>query len=249
MGEHMIKQVTSFLVLLTFSFTTMAAPLAHSKSVSSVLTKYDYLLTSHPQAHEADFQAKSMQKFKAELQSVVESSSRAELESSFDEILNEIPTQEKREVYLKVLKNSSKEELVEFLANPMLLADSLRGQSANFFVEGEPVLNAVIFLFAGLIIAAIISAVVDNAKYERFESYEMERGCTALYDHEEVAMKENAMNKCLSQAKYPETCRSTGLSDRTGYDTISGYDREGYWEHTETYAACVATAKADKKVE
>jgi hypothetical protein len=235
--------------MLTFSFTAIATPFTQSKNISNIMSNYDYLVTSHPQAHEVEFQKESLKKFKADLEVAVATASEKELKESFDKILAEIPTKEKREVYLKLLQNSSKTEIAAFLASPKLLAETLQGQSANFFVRGEPMINAMIFLFAGLIIAAIVNSIIQHAKYQFYNSYEVSGGCSAQYNDTKEALKANVMGKCLADATNPETCRHTGFSTGEDIDTYCDRDREGEYCWNETSYTCVANAKADKKVE
>jgi hypothetical protein len=241
----MFKQLLCSIMLMTFSFTSIAAPYSQNKSISSIMTKYDYLMTSHPQSHEEAFQADTMKKFKMDLSKAVKDASKEELLESFDDVLAEIPTKEKREVYLKLLKNSSKEEMTAFLASPRLLTDALQGQSANFFVDGEPMISAVLILIVGIIIMAVVIGTIEDSKYEFFASFEVAGGsCTYLDEGTRAAMKENALSRCASGATHPDTCVSTGF---TTHQNSERYDDD--YQFPERFYSCTAGARADKIIE
>ncbi len=216
----MLKWITN-LLLFIFCFNSFALPLKKASDVSEVMQKYDYMLTAHPEAHDKSFRAKTMEDFKEELMSSVSKANDAELQIAFDSILNEIPSQEKRETYLKVLKNSSKEEVASYLTDPKLLEDALRGESANFFITGDLVLDIALILIGALILYAIIEAIVFAIKYKKYEStYSFSWGgaCTISnmeynYSYYEIeAIKDNAYNKCRNEAEHPSTCSWAGWS-------------------------------------
>ena len=212
----MLKHFISYFLLMVFAVNSFAAPIGNAKDISGIMMKYDYLLSSHPQAHEKSFKDSSLVKFKKELEAAVLENSKEENELEFREILQNIPTQEDRDAYLKVLKNSSKTQIVAMLADPKLLEASIRGESANFFVKGKPLINTAIILVAALLIYAIVMNVIENGKWQRFQSSSSVRAGTCettwVPDHELDAIIEDARSKCETQANHPETCKSNGFN-------------------------------------
>ncbi len=245
----MFKLILNSIFLFVFSFQTIAAPLNEAKSIKDVMVKYDYLLSAHPDAHKKEFRDKMIKKFQEDLKVSVNNTSKEELKKSFDQLLNEIPSKEKRETYLKVLKNSSKKEIVSYLTDPTLLQDSLKGESANFFITNSVALDIIIIVFGGLILYAIIEAIVVAIKYETFKSYSLSFGgaCTTSnlewnYSYAQIeAAKDNAYSKCRNGAKHPSTCKWAGWD----WNETSYYDE---WDDSTYYDCSVkATYRADRK--
>ncbi len=127
-----MKKMMAQLLLITFSLSTFATQ--PQNEVKNIVKKYDYLLTSHPQAHEADFRAETIESFEDELNTFIDSASDEELKAGFATIINQIPSQEKRASFLKILSNSSDAELAKYLSDPELLSQSIQGEGANFFM-------------------------------------------------------------------------------------------------------------------
>ena len=227
----MIKKFTTYVLLLAFSWNTMGAPIEKAHNLNKIMTKYDYLLSSHPQAHEKNFRASTIEKFQAELGNAVSTASKAELNDSFNTILEQIPTQDKREAYLKVLQNSSKSDISRFLTDPTLLADSLRGESANFFT-GSTGLDILIIAIAALLVYALIAAIVNVVKYQTFYAsfYLTAPSCTS-YSVENYNSPsdvdeniETARARCESRANNPNTCQYSGWSFTERSDSL-GFTR------------------------
>ncbi len=236
-----MKSVSTFIILCLFSFTVLAQPYTRvNSSVDTILKKYDYLLTSHPQAHESEFKAKTLKDFTIELKASLENSSKEDVLKNFESILNKIPQQEKREAYLKMIKNSSKDELAAFLSNPQLLSDSLRGEGSNFaMITGEPVVDVILYVVGAVILYAIIESIVLAIKYEDFKSYQTYLGFVGICDQatlnaqtnstEREAMKNDAAAKCDANARRPITCEFSGwsysFSQGSTFDQVDEYTR------------------------
>jgi hypothetical protein len=217
-------------------------------NIENVLTKYDYLLTSHPQAHEADFKAKTLEKFKSDIRVSLQGSTKAEIEKGFDTILNKIPQKDKREAYSKMIQNISKENMAMFLANPQLLADSLQGEGANFaLITDSVVLDVLIISLGLLVIYAIVQAVREAVNYKHYRSGSIYVGYTRycnsstmrrnVSDFEIELAKTEAKNKCYSNESNPASrCKSDGFTF-----SESGYDSET--DRSDCYARAVFKAK------
>jgi len=235
-GGHKMKSTLTFIILCLFSFTVLAQPYAESKmSVDNVLTKYDYLLTSHPQAHEADFKAKTLENFKVDIRASLQGSSKQELQKSFNLILNKIPQKEKREAYLKMIQNMSKESMAAFLANPQLLADSFQGEGANFALITDSVVLDILIISLGLLVVyAIVHAIAEAINYKHYRSSSIYVGYTRdcnsvtmrrnVSDFEIELAKTEAKNKCYANESNPVSrCESDGFSfSESGYDSETG---------------------------
>ena len=235
----MFNQLITFLLLITFSFNSLAGTIGNAKDISEIMIKYDYLLSSHPNAHEKDFQKTTLENFKKDLQAAVSTTDKNELEKSFQEVVKNIPSKEKRDAYLKVLRNSSQSQVAAMLANPDILKSSLRGESANFFLGSDAPLglNIAVTLVAGLILYAIISAVVFSIKYETFNSYQVRTGECTYSSLEYNAssstisdMKEDARRDCKNGAKNPSTCEPNGWDYSESTEYSQSYPHETYTE-------------------
>jgi hypothetical protein len=213
-------------------------------TIASVMTKYDYLLTAHPQAHESEFATKTLKDMNAEVAALTGKMSKEDLHAELELFLNKVPTKEQRDAFTKLMASSSTVEMANFFTKPELMQAALRGESANFALSfsENPEMFVIPTLILGLAIVAIIYA-IKNAKYQTFESsYFLE--CQYLSSGEQEALKESAKQKCLAGATNPETCKLDSFRDET-----TNY--QGGQGGTETYekTECVATYRALKKVD
>lgn len=216
--------------MLMFSSYAGTVGLKTNNDIGRIVTKYDYLLTSHPQAHEAAFREATLESFNSELGSISKSLSKEELEAEIKTLIAKVPTQADRDAFTKVLATSSKEELAEMLTNPNLLTQALRGEGANFSFNNGPSIHTIILgLVAVLIIAVIVDAIADSIKYDYYYSYSVQgegwvhynafdEATTSCYfypstsESEKQNMIADALNRCEASSKYPETCRFNGWS-------------------------------------
>ncbi len=165
----MISSVKSFILSAFFSVSALAQPYANTDlNLNQTLEKFDYMLTSHPMAHDDQFKAKTLAQMKQEIRAVVEASSTEELIKSFNILIEQIPQSETREAYLRVLETSSPEDLELFLASPELMSEALIGEGANFsLTTGSGVLDASIFLLSAVAFVYIANRLfVSESTYE-----------------------------------------------------------------------------------
>jgi hypothetical protein len=167
----MIRSVTSIILLALFSVGAFAKPMTTNKlTLSQTIHKFEYMLTSHPLAHDEQFQSETISQMKNEIQSIVRVSSNEELLESFHEMISLIPQTDKREAYLKVLESSSRSELINLISDPALLGAALSGEGSNFALSVSTDIIAPIAFIA--IVAGIIylASTIDQEEYE-FEVY------------------------------------------------------------------------------
>jgi hypothetical protein len=212
-------------------------------TIANVMTKYDYLLTAHPQAHEEEFASKNLKAMKSEITALTKSMSKSELSAQLEVIIDKVPTEKQREAFRKLMETSTPEQLATFMASPKLLQAALRGEGANFALNWSE--NAGLHIFTGVIVAAflvlIITQIIRHAKYEFFSSQRYGE-CSDLTQSVKDEINNTAKDYCLRGARHPETCERDSF--KTYYD--SGVDQWGY-DYSDP--KCEATYKARKKVE
>ncbi len=225
----MFNKITSLFLLVAFSFNTIAKPIENASKIDKIMKKYDYLLTSHADSHKADFRKSTLENYKSDIQTALSNASKEELDASFQELVKQIPTQEKREAYLKVLNNSNQDQLATYLTDPTLLADALRGESANFFtnLSGTDVL---LIILGAVIVTVLIIAIAKGIKYQYFYSSFFLRAPNCTYDSlvrynypsDIDASINSAANRCESRANNPGSCQFDGW-DYQEVQTFDGY--------------------------
>ncbi len=247
----MLRSALSCLLSFMLMFSSYAGTvgLKSNNDIGRVVTKYDYLLTSHPQAHENEFRKATLESFKADLAGISKSLTRQELQVEIQKLIARVPTQADRDAFNKILATSSKEELAGMLTNPSLLTQALRGEGANFsFNNGPSVQTIIIGLVAVLVLAVIIDAVATAIKYDFYYSYSIQGEGWVNYnafdepttscfffpstsESEKQDMIDDALNRCEAASKYPETCRFTGWTYSDNFnqflysDSIFNYSR------------------------
>lgn len=247
----MIRSAISCLLsfMLVFSSYASTVGVKSNNDIARIVTKYDYLLTSHPQAHEEDFKQETLKKYKAELSTASKSLSKEELQVEIKKLIAKIPTAEDRAAFNKVLASSSKEELAKMVTSPELLSQALRGQGANFSFRNGPDIHTIILgLVAVVIIAVIVDAVVQSIKYDYYYSYSVEGDGWVSYDafnepyttcffypstseSQKQDMIDDAMVKCQANSKYPDTCRFDSWTYSDNYIHNSFHDPIFYYSH------------------
>ena len=236
-----MRSLLAFLLLLTFSFTALAQPYAQTMlSPSAIMEKYDYLLTSHPQAHEAEFKREKLLKYKQELTASLANSTEEEVKQSFESVVAKIAHAEKREAYLKILKNSTKQQLTDFMTAPALMSSALAGESANFsIITDEPLISITYIVMTGLILFVIINAIAKSNR-PKYVSYPTTiENVTFCADYtfnqfvstaEKENMKTDARMRCESESPRPDTCKFFGFLynfERYSYTASNGDSFEG----------------------
>lgn len=247
----MLRSALSCLLSLMLVFSSYAGTvgLKSNNDIGRIVKKYDYLLTSHPQAHEADFRKATLESFNTELSAVSKSLTKEELEVEIQKLIAKVPTQADRDAFNKVLATSSKEELAGMLSNPNLLTQALRGQGANFsFTNGPSIHTIILGLVAVLVIALIVDAVATAIKYDFYYSYSVQgegwvnynafdEPITSCYfypstsEAEKQNMIDDAMTRCEASSKYPETCRFSGWSYSDDFNQYLHHDPIFYYSH------------------
>ncbi len=223
-----MKNLLIYILVFTFSFQVLAQT-APKPSINSVMAKYDYLMTAHPQAHEEAFKKDNLEKFKQELATLTQKMSKEEVEAELEILLEKVPTKSQRTAFRKLLKSSTASELATFFANPKLLSAGLQGEGANFAMNWEEN-GATIGLLALLMVGAIflILDAIKHMKYEFFtyrSSYGV--GCNDLSSDEKNELDRGALRDCRNNAAHPETCEQSDFGSRT-YRT--DYDDGSYYE-------------------
>ncbi len=252
-----MRSLSALILMLTFSFTALAQPYSQiNLSPSAIVKKYDYILTAHPQAHEDSFQNENLKKYKEELSASLSRSSEEEVKESFEQIIAKIPQRSKREAYLKVLKNSTQEELLAFISAPALMNDALAGEGANFaLITDEPLIVATYIIMTGLILFVMINAIVKSNR-PRFASYPVTIQdvpyCADYTFNQYVSsaernnMKADAKMRCESESPRPDTCEFFGFLysfERYTYTTQNGNSVQG----NEGSCTGVASYRSKKK--
>ncbi len=225
----MYQKLLSTILLLAFSFNSFAKPVAEANKLKDIMIKYDYLLTSHQNSHDKDFRSSTLENYKKDIKDALASASKEELDESFQGLIAEIPTEEKRKVYLKVLNNASDAQRAAFLTDPTLLADALRGESANFFsnVSGVDIL---LIALGALVVTILVVAIVNAVKYQYYYGSFYMRADYCSYNsltryNAPSVIEENkatALNRCLARANRPDTCRFDGWSYEE-IETVLGF--------------------------
>tara|TARA_R110002049_G_scaffold298810_1_gene488757 strand:+ start:351 stop:1109 length:759 start_codon:yes stop_codon:yes gene_type:complete len=236
--------------MLMFSSYAGTVGLKSNNDIGRVVTKYDYLLTSHPQAHEAEFRKATMESFNADLASISKTLTKEELQVEIEKLIAKVPTQADRDAFNKILATSSKEELAAMFSNPNLLTQALRGEGANFsFTNGPSIHTIILGLVAVLVIAVIVDAIVTSIKYDFYYSYSIQgegwvnyntfdqQPTTTCYffpstsESEKQNMIDDALTRCEASSKYPETCRFSGWSYSDNFNQYLYSDPIFYYSH------------------
>jgi hypothetical protein len=217
-----MRIISACLLTFVFSFSALAQPYTQlGLSPASVMDKYDYILTAHPQAHESEFQKENIKKYKEELQKSLKESSLEDIKDTLEQVVAKIPQEAKREAYTKILNNSSQKQLLKFISSPELMQSALVGESANFSLyRDEPLIAVTHILITGLLLFVIIDTIVKS-KRPTYRSYPVKvEGLTYcskstfnqyVSSAERENMKQDAKEKCKTQSPRPDTCKSDGI--------------------------------------
>jgi hypothetical protein len=236
-----MKHILICLLTLSFSLQSIAVNMPKN-SISSVMTKYDYLLTAHPQAHETEFSANTLKAMKSELAQMASSMTKEELSLELEVLLKQVPTIEQRVSFTKLLETATPEQISSFFANPKLLEAALRGQGANFAMDWDE--YGAVMVLGALVLALVVAVIVQAIKDSRYQFFTAWNGsqCASLSASVKADLLEEAKNKCLSGATHPETCEKSRFGDKTSWQT-SPYGDE--YEDTD----CEAEYRAKKKLD
>lgn len=217
-----MRSLSALVLMLTFSFTAIAQPYSQAiHSPSAIVQKYDYLLTAHPRAHEESFQKENQKKYREELTASLSNSSIEEVKENFSKVISKIPQKAKRDAYIKMLQNSSKEELLAFMSAPSLMNAALAGEGANFsLIMDEPLIVVTHIILTGLILFVVINAIARST-WPRFNSYavtvqDVPYCSDYIYNQyvssaERQIMKDEARTKCETESPRPDTCKYIGF--------------------------------------
>ncbi len=246
--KSIVAVICSF--LLVFSSLANDYHLLENSRLDKLVKKYEYMIAVHPQADNLDFRAKIEEQFKKEVIAVTKTLGEGELRANIRNIISKIPVKEKREMFLDILNNETKEDLGKLIIAQDLLSSAFRGESSNF--TGHPRFGEIVVygLLASFILYAILDAVFERINYEKFksDSPHVDWGGTDTYYCSSRAasflqkdkLKRVAKTKCLNQASYPETCRF----DEWDVNEIVDYD---YWgDVVSTSCYIQAVYKADR---
>jgi hypothetical protein len=173
-------------------------------SISALLMKYDYALTSHPQAHEEVFIKANLQKLKADLNTLTSKMTKEELISELEVVLAKVPTQEQRDAFVKLLESSTTQELANFFANPALLEAALRGEGANFAMNWED--NAAGYVLGAALIVLVIGAIIQGIKKSKYDYFVVSSGSSNCSNSTLNDLIDSAHNQCLAGASNPDNC-------------------------------------------
>jgi hypothetical protein len=238
-----MKNLLIYILVLTFSLQTIAA-VKQKPSISSVMIKYDYLLTAHPQAHVEEFKTKNLEQFKEELSSLTNSMTKSQLASQLEVLLEKVPTKKEREAFRKVLESSTASELNKFLANPKLFSAALQGEGANFAMNWEE--NGAIYGLLILMAVGVVFLILDTIKHMKYEFFTARSSyglaCSDLSSFEKNELDRRALRDCRDNALYPETCEQSDFGGRT---YRQDYDDGTYYE--EPY--CESEYRAKRKLD
>lgn len=229
-------------MILTFSLQSIAAKVPSNNSIANVMTKYDYLLTAHPQAHEEEFAKQNLEAMKKEMKSLTSKMSKDQLNIELETILKKVPTSEQRVAFQKLLETSTPEQVAAFFTSPKLLQAALRGEGANFAMNWEE--NGAMYVLGALFLSLIVVAIIEAIKYSKYEWFYASNGleCRLLSSAEQNDILRRALRKCRDGATHPETCERYSFGD----DTDSWEDSNGNtYEDTDCEAAYRAKKKLD----
>lgn len=233
----MLKRIICILLLCTLSVQSFAAVVNQAVPLNQVFQKYDYLLTAHPSAHETEFRNNTIADFKDEIELSLSGKTQAEKIKAFEQVVEQLPTQDLKVAYIKLIKNSSEEELAKLATNDELLKQSLQGQGANFYTSGINWETVGYIALGAALVGLLVWAAIVSAKYQYYTASD-DWSCGHLSAAEEQQLVDLAMTKCKTRANHPETCRLSGVSsvDRSDVDDeYADYD-------------CVATVIATRKL-
>ena len=242
-----MKKIISSIVIYLFTFNAIALqsnPNIRNGELTDMLMKYEFLLSAHPNAHLESFQTEQREAFREELTEKSKNMSLSEVKSELLTLVEEIPSQEKRDEFNHLINDSSKEELLNFLSNRSILNDVFKGQGANFTSSDNfGTINVILAIAAVVLMVALISN-IEESKFEHFYSYSIDGGAFSycgeryLSETDKILMKENAKLKCELEATLPETCRFRGFNTSDTRNSI-GYEDGDYYECS-TYAEFIA---------
>ncbi len=240
-----MKYIVNIVCMLSLAISTSASTVATNKSLYSISKKYEYLLTSHPNAHLESFRKEKVELYQAELKDYFKDKGIEEARADLLDIIAKVPEDDKRRTFFRRVKNASEEELIQIFSNKTLIRNTFKGEGSNFTSSDLFLQKAILYTILGVIVYAIADNVFDRINYETFDSFRLHAGdyCDTT-PAEDEAMKADAYNKCVSFATYPETCRfkewkTEKFEDYTTYDSFG---------NSTTYYNCYIEAryKADR---
>lgn len=188
----------------------------------NVAKKYEYLLSSHPQAHEEDFQDTQVKNFENEVKAISKDMTLMELRSELLILADKIPSRDKKEEFKRVVSSSSKDELLSIVSSKKVIGDIFKGEGANFTSSNVFNIETISMILAVALMTYLVYRVnTQVSEFENFYSYRklMDSyvtgafptlnfcGLQYLSSTEQLLMKENAQRKCELEATLPETCR------------------------------------------
>lgn len=230
----MLRYISTSLIVFLMTFNAMAQNATMKKNaLSDTLKKYEYMLTAAPNAGSEEAKI-AVEALKADIADIAKNASKEELQEEFNKMIRQIPSAEKREAYKSLLENSSKAKLEKMMSNPQFLADSFKGEGANF-TSSDDLFSTFLYVTIGALVLFAIIAAIDNAVDHQyyysstisFYEYGAFAICTRsdlTYDEEEF-MINNALDKCERRANNPQTCRFAYFDiDEYVYVDDFGYD-------------------------
>lgn len=216
-----------FAVILVYAFTFNAIANVNNQSLSSLLLKYEYALTAHPNAHEAEFRSENINKMKEVVSEYASQVSKDVLKNDFNKIVERIPSAEKRELFLETIENSSFEELKELATNEAILNQAFRGDSSNFSVnDGVQTYHIIYAVTIGLFLYLLLSGESTSKDYDFFSSRTVWVSaytssdfyiCSGsdLFPFEAQSLQNEARQSCINNSPNPDTCAFAGYSATT----------------------------------
>ncbi len=212
-----MKLLLHLLITFSLSFNSFALNKTESnQSLQEIIKKYDYLLSSHPNAHIESFRKKAIRDFDEDFSRLVQGRSLQELRNQALIIVAKVPKDDKRAELSMMINHGSKSDLISLLKNKAFIRDAFQGEGANFTSSQVSFSSVVGALLVVSLIYVIIDEISEAINYEVFSSYSTYASfnsftgtCEYSYvsSYEKELMKEDARQSCLALAKYPETCR------------------------------------------
>ena len=218
-----------------------------SQSLLEIVEEYDYQLSRGAQASDKTSREATQNEMNTKIKSQFAGSSEAELRKQMNEVIEQIPSAEKKQALKKKLQFADKKELEAIAANPTVLSQALHGTGSNFnFSSGGDVLLAI---GAIAVVAILISAVANAASYRSYYSYLASyptydgSGACSAYDlssNERSNMQADALRVCRIASNNPDTCRLAG------WETEESFDRDYYGNIVFGYCDIRAEAEAKR---